>query len=408
MNELRRVYIDNSATTPLRPEVLDAMLPFLKGMYGNPSSGHHFGREVKARILEAREIVAEALGASPSEILFTSGGTEADNIAIKGYAWGKNERRGGHLITSTIEHPAVLEPMKYLSKNGFDVTHVDVDPAALIHPENVAEALRRNTILVSVMHANNEVGSIQPVKEIAELVKEKGAAIHTDAVQSFMKIPVNVDDLGVDMLSVSAHKINGPKGVGVLYVRKGTKLDPLSHGGHHEWGKRAGTENAAGIAGLAKAVQLGLASMEENTKKISKLRDDLESRIIAMIPHVRVNGSREKRLPGSLNISFECVEGEALLINLDMVGIAISTGSACSSGSLDPSHVLMAMGIPHEIIHGSLRFSLGHANTMEDNDYIMAHLPRIIDMVRNISPLWDMEEGKPISLEEAERGANLH
>ncbi|VAX16363.1 Cysteine desulfurase, partial [hydrothermal vent metagenome] len=360
MGALRSVYLDNNATTQLRPEALEAMLPYLKDMYGNPSSVHRFGRATKTRISEAREIIANAIGANPEEVYFTSGGTESNNLAIKGHVWADRKASGGHIITSTIEHPAVLEVCKYLSKNGFEITKVDVDSDAIVDPENVRKAIQDNTSLVTIMHANNEVGSIQPIKEIAAIAKEKGVVMHSDAVQSFLKIPVNVDDLSVDLLSLSGHKVNGPKGVGALYIRKGTAMRPLAHGGHHERGMRGGTENVAGIIGFAKTVEIGLAEMEDNSKRLKAMRDELQRRIAETIPNVKLNGHPEKRLPGTLNMSFECIEGEALLINLDMAGLAISTGSACSSGSLDPSHVLMAMGIPHEIIHGSLRFSFGH------------------------------------------------
>ncbi|VAX18448.1 Cysteine desulfurase [hydrothermal vent metagenome] len=406
MNELRRVYLDHNATAPVYPEVLEAMLPFFQNEYGNPSSVHQFGRAVKAKISEARETVAEAMGADPSEVYFTSGGTEADNLAVKGAAFAKGPN-GGRIITSTIEHPAILEVAKYLSKNGYKTTIVEVDSDAVVDPEAVREAIDDETIIVSIMHGNSEVGSIQPVKKIAEIVKERGALMHTDAVQTFCKIPLSVNDLGVDMMSVSGHKIYAAKGVGALYIRKGTKIHPLAHGGHHERSKRAGTENVAGIIGFAKAVEIGMANMDAYIKHVKSLRDDLQKRITDEIPFVKLNGHPTERTPGTLNMSFECVEGEALLINLDMVGIAISTGSACSSGSLDPSHVLMAMGIPHEIIHGSLRFSFGSGNTKEDVDYVMSHLPRIINTIREISPLWNPQKQEVISLEQAESDANL-
>jgi len=406
MSQLRRVYLDHNATAPVHPEVLEAMLPFYQNEYGNPSSGHQFGRSVKARLSEARETVANAMGADPSEIYFTSGGTESDNLAVKGAAFAKGPN-GGRIVTSTIEHPAILEVVKYLSKNGYKGTKVEVDSDAIVDPEAVREAIDDETIIVSIMHGNNEVGSIQPVKKIAEIVKERGVLMHTDAVQSFCKIPLSVDDLGVDMMSVSGHKIHAAKGVGALYIRKGTRIHPLMHGGHHEGGRRAGTENVAGIIGFAKAVEIGMANMDAYIKHVKSLRDDLQRRIAEQIPFTRLNGHPTERMPGTLNMSFECVEGESLLINLDMVGIAISTGSACSSGSLDPSHVLMAMGIPHEIIHGSLRFSFGSGNTTEDVDYVMSHLPRIINTIREISPLWNPQKQEVISLEDAAGGAKL-
>jgi cysteine desulfurase len=408
MNGNRRfVYLDNNATTPIYPEALEAMLPYLKEGYGNPSSAHSFGRAAKTRIGEAREIVADALGASPQEIYFTSGGTESDNLGIKGYALANRKKGGGHIITSVIEHPAVLEPCKFLSKNGYELTKLGVDSDALVDPTAVRDAINENTILVSIMHANNEVGSIQPIREIVNAAKEKGVAVHTDAVQSFLKMPFTVGALGVDMLSVSGHKVNAPKGVGALYVRKGVKMTPLSHGGHHERSLRAGTENVAGIVAFAEAVKIGKANMEKNIRHLTALRDEMEKRVMAAIPFVRINGKNAPRTPGTSNISFECVEGEALLINLDMNGIAISTGSACSSGSLEPSHVLTSMGIPHEIVHGSLRFSFGHQNTMEDVDYAMERLPRVIETIRDISPLWDGKNKRAMSLEEVSVGAKL-
>lgn len=408
MNGKRRfVYLDNNATTPIYPEALEAMMPYLKEGYGNPSSAHTFGRAAKAKIGEAREIVADALGASPQEIYFTSGGTESDNLGIKGYAFSNRKKGGGHIITSVIEHPAVLETCKFLSKNGYELTKLGVNADALVDPVAVRDAINENTILVSIMHANNEVGSIQPIREIVNVAKEKGVAVHTDAVQSFLKTPFTVGDLGVDMLSVSGHKVNAPKGVGALYVRKGVKMTPLSHGGHHERSLRAGTENVTGIVAFAEAVRIGKANMEKNIQHLTVLRDEMEKRVMAAIPFVRINGKNAPRTPGTSNISFECVEGEALLINLDMRGIAISTGSACSSGSLEPSHVLTSMGIPHEIVHGSLRFSFGHQNTMDDVDYAMEHLPRVIETIRDISPLWDGKNRRVLSLEEVSAGTKM-
>ncbi|HJM82595.1 MAG TPA: cysteine desulfurase NifS [Nitrospinota bacterium] len=408
MNEPRRVYLDNNATTPVHPKVIEAMLPFFKDGFGNPSSGHAYGRFVKNKISESREIVANAIGAEPSEIIFTSGGTEADNIAICGSAAGHTKKTDRtRLVTTTIEHPAVLETVKHLAKNGYEARYMPVDNEALVNPDSLNDMINNETAIVSVMHANNEVGTIQPIREISEIAKSYGALMHTDAVQTFTKIPINVDDVGVDLLSLSGHKINGPKGIGALYIRKGSKIKPIIHGGHHEFGLRAGTENVAGIIGLAEAVRIGIENLVEDANHAQKMRDELEKRITKTIPFVRLNGHREKRIPNTLNMSFECVEGEALLINLDMAGIAISTGSACSSGSLDPSHVLLAMGIPHEIVHGSLRFSFGPTNTIEDIDYVMTHLPRIIDMVRQISPLWDSDNGKVLTVEEAAIGS-LH
>jgi len=406
MSQLKRVYLDNNATTRMRPEALEAMLPYFQDSFGNASSAHGFGRPVKARLAEARELIAQGIGAKPQEIFFTGGGTEADNLAIKGCAWANRTDDRRKIIVSAIEHPAALEVAKYLEKRqGFQRVMAPVDSDAIVDLEKLKNLADQNTILASVMMANNEVGSIQPIAGLAGAVKAKGAYFHTDAVQAFCKIPVNVDQLGVDMLSLSSHKIHGPKGVGALYIRKGTKIDAVNHGGHHERGIRAGTENVAGIIGFAKAAELGLAELEENASRMKNMRDELHRRITGAIPHTRLNGHPDQRLPSTLNISFECVEGEALLINLDMAGIAVSTGSACSSGSLEPSHVLTAMGIPAEVVHGSLRFSFGHFNTMEDVDYVMAHLPRIINTVREISPLWDSKNQRAISVDEAAKGA---
>jgi cysteine desulfurase len=406
MSQFKAVYLDNNATTPIRHEVLEAMLPYLKESFGNPSSAHRFGRPVKAKIGEAREIIAEGIGAKPQEIYFTGGGTEADNLAIKGCAWAHKTEERRRIVTSAIEHPAIIEAVKYLAKRqGFLCSIVPVDQYAMVDPADVEKACGSDALVASIMLANNEVGAVQPIAQIAQAAKKHGAKFHTDAVQAFCKIPVNVDALGVDMMSLSAHKINGPKGVGALYVRKGTKIDPINHGGHHERGLRAGTENVAGIIGFAEAARLGLAELETSAAIYSAMRGELQRRIFAQISHVRLNGHPDTRLPNTLNISFECVEGEALLINLDMVGIAISTGSACSSGSLEPSPVLTAMGIPAEVVHGSLRFSFGHFNTMEDVDYVMAHLPRIINTVRDISPLWDSKNQRAISVDDAAKGA---
>ena len=405
MSDKKSVYLDNNATTKPRPEVIEAMAPYYSESWGNPSSVHHGGRPVKVKLAEARETIAAAINADPSEIYFTSGGTESDNIAITGYATANKIHGGGHIITSAIEHPAVLETTKFLSKNGYDVTKLEVEENGMVHPAKVATAFRENTILVTIMSANNETGVTQEIEDIVGHATERQVAVHTDAVQSFLKVPIDVKMMGVEMLSVSSHKINGPKGVGALYIRKGTKVHPLLHGGHHERGIRPGTENVAGIIGFAKAVEIGAAEINKTASHVRKLRDELEKRIKETIPTIRINGSVNSRLPGTTNISFECIEGEALLINLDMQGIAISTGSACSSGSLDPSHVLMAMGIPHEIIHGSLRFSFGYENTMDDVDYVMKHLPKIVKTIRAMSPIWDPVNEKPITLADAAKGA---
>ncbi len=399
-NKLRRVYMDNNATTPILPEVVDAMLPFLKESYGNPSSGHWFGRSVRTNIEEAREHLAELIGAQPAEIFFTASGTESDNTAVKGAAWTHPHDGKWQVITSAVEHPAVLSTAKYLAKNGYRAKILPVDKYAMVDPNAVEEAIDDKTAIVSIMHGNNEVGTIQPVKKIVEKAKAHGAPVHTDAVQSVGKIPVDVVDLGVDLLSFSAHKLHGPKGIGALYIRKGTKIHPLVTGGHHERGIRAGTENVAGIVGFGKACELAKKNMGHESIKTAEMRDELQKRILDKIPHVRLNGHPEKRLPTTLNVSFEAVEGETLLIQFDMHGIAVSTGSACSSGSLEPSHVLLAMDIPHEIIHGSMRFSLGIGNKMEDIDYVMEHLPGIVASAREISPLWGKDG--PIPMDQIE------
>ena len=394
----RRVYVDNNASTSLHPEVVEAMLPYLKESYGNPSSGHWFGRSVRARIDEAREQVAAIISADPSEIVFCGSGTESDNMALKGAAWNQTRDNSWQLVTCAVEHPAVLNTVKYLAKNGYGAKIVGVDEYASVKIDELKEAVNDKTAIVSIMHGNNEVGTVQPVKEITQIVKSSGVLMHTDAVQSVGKIPVDVDDLGVDLLSFSGHKIHGPKGVGALYVRKGTKLKPLITGGHHERGRRAGTENVPGIIGMGKACELAMKNLERTSVHVAKLRDELQKRIFSEIPSLRLNGHPSERLPNTLNVSVVSVEGETMLIQCDMKGIALSTGSACSSGSLDPSHVLIAMGIPHEIIHGSLRFSFGPDNTMDDVDYIMEHLPGIVATARAISPLWG--ENGPIPLED--------
>lgn len=394
----RKVYVDNNASSCIHPEVVEAMMPYLKESYGNPSSGHWFGRSVKVRLEEAREQVADLISADPSEIVFCGSGTESDNMAVKGAAWNAPADKSHQVITSAVEHPAVLNSVRHLGKNGYRTKIIGVDEHAVVKIDELTAALDDKTAVVSVMHGNNEVGTIQPVKEIAAAVKAKGILMHTDAVQSVGKIAVDVTELGVDMLTFSAHKFHGPKGIGALYVRKGTKLKPLITGGHHERGRRAGTENVAGIIGLAKACELAKKNMESDSARIAGLRDELQRRIFSKIPYIRLNGHPAKRLPNTLNVSVESVEGETMLIQCDLKGIAISTGSACSSGSLDPSHVLLAMGIPHEIVHGSLRFSFGRDNTMEDVDYIMEQLPGIVETARAISPLWG--ENGPIPVED--------
>ena len=381
-----RVYLDHAATTPVHPEVIAAMLPHFHNSFGNPSSIHSFGRESRQAVDDAREKVAKILGASAREIFFTSGGTEADNIAIQGVALAK-KGQGRHIITSQIEHHAVLDTCKYLETQGFAVTYLPVDEYGRVRIEDVKAAFRPDTILITIMHANNEVGTIQPIREISAIAREHKVTFHTDAVQTVGSIPVNVDDLGVDMLTLSAHKFYGPKGVGVLYIRKGTKLKPLYHGGGQERKFRPGTENHVGIIGLAKALEIATADMDTKQAEIMALRDKLMAGLLA-IPEVKPNGHPTERLPGNVNISIRYVEGESLILSLDMQGVAVSSGSACTSGSLDPSHVLLAMGLSHGEAHGSLRLTLGRDNTPADIEYVLSALPPIVDRLRQMSPLF--------------------
>lgn len=384
---MKPIYLDHAATTPIRAEVLEAMMPYLTEQFGNASTVYSWGREARKALDQARQTVADVIGADFNEIIFTSGGSEADNLAIKGAAW-EYSHKGKHIITSCIEHPAVLNTMKRLEQEGFEVTYLPVSPEGIVSVEAFQNALRNDTILVSIMHANNEIGTIQPIAEIGKIAHERGILVHTDAVQSVGLLDVNVKELNVDMLSMSAHKLYGPKGVGALYVRKGVRLVPLIHGGGQERRRRAGTENVAGIVGFAKALALAEAEKADVVPKIQKLRDRLLDGIL-QIPHVRLNGSRTNRLPNNVNVCFEFIEGESLLLNLDMKGIAASSGSACTSGSLDPSHVLLALGLPHEIAHGSLRLSLGKDNTEAEIDYVLECLPPIVDRLRQMSPLYN-------------------
>lgn len=384
---MKRVYLDYNSTTPIHPEVSKAMLPYYEEIFGNPSSIHQFGQQARNAIEEAREKVAEFIDAEPEEIVFTSGGTEADNSAIKGTAYA-NKTKGRHIVTSSIEHHAVLNPCKYLEKNGFKVTYLPVDKYGLINPDELKKAITKETILITIMHANNEVGTIEPIAEIGKIAKEKGILFHTDAVQSVGKIPVNVNDLNVDLLSLSGHKIYGPKGIGVLYIRKGTRIQPLIHGGHHEKNRRAGTENVPGIVGIGKAMEIAKDTMEKELIHLTDLRNRLCSGIEERIDHVRLNGHPEKRLPNTLNMSFEFIEGESIILNLDMKGIAVSSGSACTSGSLEPSHVLGAMGVDPAVAQGSIRFSLGKDSRVEDIDYVLEILPEVVFRLRAMSPLY--------------------
>jgi len=383
---MRRVYLDHSATTPVRQEVVEAMLPYFSQEYGNASSVHGFGQRARHAIEEAREKVASLLGASPEEIVFTSGGTESDNLAIKGAA---AVTRGRQVITSTIEHHAVLNTCTALEKQGFKVVRLPVDRHGLVDPEQLRQALagvQGDVALVTIMMANNEVGTVEPIKELAAVAAEASVPFHTDAVQAVGKIPVDVDALGVDLLSLSAHKFYGPKGAGALYVRSGTRIRPIQHGGHHEKSLRAGTENVPSIAGLARALELACEELDAEAKRLHELRDRLQEGLMQRVPDNLLNGHPAKRLPHLLNMSFENVEGESVLLSLDAVGIAASTGSACTSGTLEPSHVLTAMGIPPEIAHGSLRFSLGRINTAGDIEYVLEKLPPIIERLRQMSP----------------------
>jgi cysteine desulfurase len=387
-DKMKRIYLDHSATTPVDPQVAELMMVYFTEYYGNPSSVHFFGRQVHKAIDEAREQVASLIGANASEITFTSGGTEADNLAIQGAAKA-TAKKGTHLITSAIEHHAVLDTYKYLAKKGYEITIVPVDEEGVVSVQDVEKAIRPDTILISIMHANNEVGSIQPVAEIGRIAREKGILFHVDAVQSLGKLPIDVNQMNVDLLTISSHKIYGPKGVGALYIRKGVRISPLVFGGSQERKVRSGTENAPGIIGFGKACQLAGQRMAEENKELVRLRDKLLDGILASNDHVKVNGPRgAKRLPNNVNISVRFIEGESLLLSLDLVGIAGSSGSACTSGSLDPSHVLLAMGLSHEVAHGSLRLSLGRQNTDEEIDYVLQELPKIVQRLREMSPLY--------------------
>lgn len=385
---MRRIYMDYAATTPVLPEVLEVMKPYFTDIYGNPSSLHSFGREARAALTEARDGIAAAFNALPEEIYFTSGGTESDNTALKGAAYA-NRSRGRHIITTPIEHPAIMESCAWLEKEGFEVTYLPVDGFGLVDPDDLRQAMRKDTILVSVMYANNEMGTIQPVEELALIAAEAGVCFHTDAVQAVGTEPVDLSRLKVNMLSSSAHKFYGPKGVGILYVRKGTRFTPLIHGGEQERRRRAGTENVAGAVGYAVALRLALREMEERNAHLTAMRDRLINGVLEKIGHSRLNGHPVRRLPNNINVTIDYVEGESMLLNLDLKGVGASTGSACSSGSLEPSHVLLAMGCSHEQAHGSLRFSLGRYNTEDDIDYVLTVLPEIVAKLRAMSPLYE-------------------
>jgi cysteine desulfurase len=382
---MKRIYLDYAATTPTHPEVVKAMLPYFTEVFGNPSSIYACGQEAKQTLEEARSKIATFIGAQDKEIIFTGGGTEADNSAIKGVAFASENNRN-HIITSSIEHHAVIETCRFLERRGFRVTYLPVDKYGLVSPEDVRKAITSKTILISVMQANNEIGTIEPIAEIAEIAKEQGVYFHTDAVQTAGHIPINVDELKVDLLSISAHKLYGPKGVGALYIRKGTKLVSFMHGGEQERGRRASTENVPGIVGFGKAVAIAQEEMHQEAKRLTCLRDKLINGLMERIDHIQLNGHPQKRLANNVNISVSFVEGEAMCLNLDLAGICASTGSACSSSSHEPSHVLLALGLPPEQAHGSLRFSLGKWTTEEEIGQVLDVLPRVVAKLRAISP----------------------
>jgi cysteine desulfurase len=383
---VKTVYVDNNATTKVAPEVLEVMLPYFSEYYGNPSSMHFFGGQVQKKVDEARAKVADFLGAEPSEIVFTSCGTESDNAAILGTLDSYPEKR--HLITTRVEHPAVGNVSTYLGRKGYRVTELSVDREARLDLDELRESLTDETVLVTIMYANNETGVIFPIEEIGEIVKARGIPFHTDAVQAAGKIPLNMKKSKVDMLSISGHKLHAPKGIGVLYIRKGTKFSPFMIGGHQEKGRRGGTENVPYIIGLGKACELAKKHLDEENTRIKSLTDYLEAKLLEKIPNTLVNGDRIHRLPNTVSVSFEYVEGESILLLLSDLGICASSGSACTSGSLEPSHVLRAMGVPFTAAHGSIRFSLSIYNTKEEMDYIIEHLPPIIQRLRDISPFW--------------------
>lgn len=384
-----QIYADNAATTALSPKVLEAMTPYLTEIYGNPSSLYRIGATAKDAVEEARQTVANLIGAkNANEIYFTSGGSEADNWAIKGVCRMLKDKGKNHIITSKFEHHAVLHVCEKLAKEGFEVTYLDVYEDGIVHPEDVKNAIRDNTALVTIMYANNEIGTIQPIAEIGKICREAGVLFHTDAVQAVCNTPINVEEECIDLLSLTAHKFHGPKGCGALYIRRGVRIETLIDGGAQERSRRAGTENVAGIVGLAKAMELGISTMEERNERLTKMRNRLVEGLLT-IEKSRLNGSLTHRLPGNVNMCFEGIEGESLLLSLDLKGVCASSGSACTSGSLDPSHVLLSLGLPHEIAHGSLRLSFSDDNTEEEIDYILKVVPEIVAYLRSFSPLWD-------------------
>ncbi|MFR8274725.1 MAG: cysteine desulfurase NifS [Roseburia hominis] len=386
--EKKLIYMDNAATTPVKPEVLDAMLPYFTEKFGNPSSIYSISSENKKAITDAREVIAKTINTTPENIYFTAGGSESDNWALKATA-DAYAPKGKHIITTKIEHHAILHTCEYLETKGFEITYLDVDENGLVKLDELTAAIRPDTILISVMFANNEIGTIEPIAEIGKIAHEHGVLFHTDAVQAYTQVPIDVEAMNIDMMSTSGHKINGPKGIGFLYIRKGVKIKSFIHGGAQERHRRAGTENVTGIIGLAKAAEIATANMKERTAEEIKVRDHLIERIEKEIPYAKLNGDRVKRLPNNVNFSFQFVEGESMLILLDSKGICASSGSACTSGSLDPSHVLLAIGLPHEIAHGSLRLTISDQITMEDADYVVDNLKEIVNHLREMSPLYE-------------------
>ena len=386
--EKKLIYMDNAATTPVKPEVLDAMLPYFTEKFGNPSSIYSISSENKKAITDAREVIAKTINTTPENIYFTAGGSESDNWALKATA-DAYASKGKHIITTKIEHHAILHTCEYLETKGFEITYLDVDENGLVKLDELTAAIRPDTILISVMFANNEIGTIEPIAEIGKIAHEHGVLFHTDAVQAYPQVPIDVEAMNIDMMSTSGHKINGPKGIGFLYIRKGVKIKSFIHGGAQERHRRAGTENVTGIIGLAKAAEIATANMKERTAEEIKVRDHLIERIEKEIPYAKLNGDRVKRLPNNVNFSFQFVEGESMLILLDSKGICASSGSACTSGSLDPSHVLLAIGLPHEIAHGSLRLTISDQITMEDADYVVDNLKEIVNHLREMSPLYE-------------------
>lgn len=404
---MKKIYLDNNATTPIHPEVLDAILPYLKDEFGNPSSIHWAGRNTRRGVDDAREKTAKLLNCDASEIIFTSCGSEGNNLAIKGIAESKRDK-GNHIITTKVEHPAVLSTCKYLQKTGFDVTYLDVDSEGMLDLDQLKKAITPKTILITIMFANNETGVIFPIEEIGNIAKGHNIPFHTDAVQAAGKIPIDVKKMNIDLLTISGHKLYAPKGVGALYVKRGVRLTPLIHGGHQERNRRGGTENVAGIVALGKASEIAQRDMPEEIKHVAALRDRFQKGLMDRISHVRLNGHPTKRTPNTLNLSFEYAEGESLLLNLDMKGIAASSGSACTSGTLEPSHVLVAMGVPLEASHSSVRFSIGRGNTVEDIDYVIEVMPAMVERMRSMSPLYSTITGKGTDITFTECDSHSH